>query len=132
MTPVAHTYVAMAGTIALLAGLLLLDKTRRFIARSSIASGKLVSYSEWTTARNRTNYFPVVAFTANDGKSYELTGTAGYSAKNFPQGYEFSVRYTSSDPTKAFIDNFSNLWLGPLALTVLGIGALIVVVASPA
>lgn len=117
-------YLTTAGSSMLLVGVILIYKRMRFVAQSAVAIGNLVSYYASSSADHhgsRTHFFPIIRFWAQDGKKYELTSAAGYSSKKYPEGHEFRVRYSTGNPSKAFVDNFLNLWTGPLALTAMGI-----------
>ena len=117
-------YLATAGICMLLPGVILIYKRIRFLGQSSVAIGKLISYYALDSAYHegaRTHFFPIVTYLAQDGKKYEITSVAGYSSKKYPEGQEFKIRYATDDPSKAFVDNFLNLWAGPLALTAMGV-----------
>ncbi|MET3494954.1 DUF3592 domain-containing protein [Variovorax boronicumulans] len=83
------------------------------IAGTVLVQGSLVEFLEsqskdsngrWTTTRA-----PVVAYTASDGQARHVKGLGGGLSDKEP-GDAVDVRYSASDPAKALVADFQNMW----------------------
>ena len=69
-------------------------------------------------------YFPVVRFTASDGKTRELEMSEGSSSQEYERGNEVTVLYDSEHPLDARIKSFGSsalMWVLPGITGILGI-----------
>lgn len=72
-------------------------------------------------ARSRTSYYPIVEFLAGEGKILRITGSSGGEGKALlATGSQVGVVYDPQNPAAAVIVTFSQAWLGPLVLGVIG------------
>lgn len=68
-------------------------------------------------------YFPVVQFTANDGKTRNLKMSEGSSSPDYEAGDEVIVRYNPERPLEARIQSFGSsalMWILPVITGFLG------------
>lgn len=78
-------------------------------------------------------YFPVVQFTAQDGKRRNVQMDTGSSSPEYEKGDEVTVRYDPDHPLQARIDSFDSsaiMWILPSITGILGVvflGAVILV-----
>jgi hypothetical protein len=66
------------------------------------------------------SYYPVVEFSAHDGRKYKLKGSTGEGSSSYFVGSEVDVIYRKSRPQEAQIADFSQFWLGPLGVGLFG------------
>ncbi|HEY0720872.1 MAG TPA: DUF3592 domain-containing protein [Gammaproteobacteria bacterium] len=67
------------------------------------------------------SYYPVVEFTAQNGVKVNFHGSTGSSVPDFEVGARVAVIYDPHNPSSAQIDDFSQMWLGPVAIVVVGV-----------
>jgi hypothetical protein len=78
-------------------------------------------------------YYPVVRFTAGDGRTRELKMSEGSNRPQYEPGDEVEVRYNPQKPLEARIDSFGSnalMWVLPVITGILGLafgGAVLVV-----
>lgn len=78
-------------------------------------------------------YYPVVRFTAGDGRTRELKMSEGSNWPDYETGDEVIVRYNPQKPLEARIDSFGSnalMWVLPVITGILGLafgGAVLVV-----
>jgi len=93
---------------------------------STESSGRATS-----SRRTVTSYYPIVEFQTEDGESHRFEGTTGGGgAPILETGTHVGVIYDPNVPGDAMIVDFSQAWLGPLTLTVVGAIFLIMGVGS--
>jgi hypothetical protein len=80
--------------------------------------------------RNSVSYYPVVEFQTPDGQAHRFKGSTGNSSPDFEDGARVKLRYNPNDPSEAQLVNFSQFWLGPLAITIAGMIALFLGIGS--
>jgi len=109
------------------------------IAKEKSAPGRVVDMvvrREYINEQDRIiqeYYFPVVEFTADDGKRRSVQMDTGSSSPDYEKGNEVTVRYDPAHPLQARIDSFGSnalMWILPGITGILGIvflGAVIIV-----
>jgi len=109
------------------------------IAKEKSAPGRVVDMvvrREYINEQDRIiqeYYFPVVEFTADDGKRRSVQMDTGSSSPDYEKGNEVTVRYDPAHPIQAHIDSFGSnalMWILPGITGILGIvflGAVIIV-----
>lgn len=104
-------------------GFLLYRNTAAFVARAETAVGRVESYQSEETrdgnGKRQTMYYPVVSFTAKDGSYHTFRGDTGTSRPGL-SGERVEILYDPRAPSQARARGFFSLWLGPLALGVIG------------
>jgi len=93
----------------------LYTNTRELVAQGEHARGVVVALN-----RDRSTYFPVVAFKTEDGTQIEFIGKTGTSWSRFIKGQPIDVIYRPEDPRDAKINTFLDLWGPALFLTPFG------------
>ncbi|MEI6288832.1 MAG: DUF3592 domain-containing protein [Chloroflexota bacterium] len=76
-------------------------------------------------------YFPVVSFTANDGKRRQVQMSVGSDSLDYEKGDEVTVLYDPKHPLDARIKSFGGaalLWILPVITGILGVSFLTAVV----
>jgi len=128
------------GVILVLTGLGRIVANLRFLSRSTATEGKFVRWEITepgtvggpnSTKGNR-SYRPIVSFRAADGSQHQLTGSAYRLARHAPDGRSMSlpVRYDAANPTDARLVTFTDFWLFPLGVLVVGVVSLVFAVRS--
>lgn len=112
-----------------------------FTLRTKPATGKIEGYEarESTTRRNGVTKkkivnYPVFSFKGEKGAEHKVTAGAGQSKSTYAIGEAVPVLYSPENPQEARINNFAQMWMGPVAIGVmgcmfLGIGILIYMIA---
>jgi hypothetical protein len=104
--------------------------TTHFIHSSAVAQGRvlslreIVSHSDDADQHESITYAPVFNFKAADGASYTVSSDAGSSPAGFAVGEAVRVLYSPSNPARARIDSFAQLWFTSLIFGCLGVGAI--------
>lgn len=90
--------------------------------RSTVTAGTIVDLDASVNADDgKTYYHPEFIFTAQDGKSYTVVSSTGYTNAPFEKGQTITVRYDKSNPGSAVVNTFEQLWFTPMAAGMLGI-----------
>ena len=109
------------GVGALCYGLFWLTQTVTFVMRAESAPGTVVRLIEGRGRRGRTMYQPVVSFQTQPGAAVSFTGAVASSGMgSYNVGDRVRVLYNPAHPAEATIASFTDVWLFPLALLVLG------------
>ncbi|MEV8314620.1 DUF3592 domain-containing protein [Streptomyces sp. NPDC059900] len=125
------TFGAIAfGSLFLAIGLILTWVSVSYLASGERARGTVVSM-EWRSdggsGKRRANdgptAYPVVQFTAADGKSRTFEGSTGSNPPAYDLMERVEVLYRADSPGDARINSFTSMWLLPLIFG--GIGLLI-------
>ncbi|MEU6678960.1 DUF3592 domain-containing protein [Streptomyces sp. NPDC046853] len=125
------TFGAIAfGSLFLVIGLILTGVSVSYLASGERARGTVVSM-EWrndgSSGKRRANdgptAYPVVQFTAADGKSRTFEDSMGSNPPAYDLMERVEVLYRADSPEDARINSFTSLWLLPLIFS--GIGLLI-------
>lgn len=121
--------------LAALAGGLLWGAKRWALFRHGIpATGTVVdtyeSSSTDSDGHSSTSYYPVVEFRTPQGETIRFKGSTGGSSPDFENGAAVNLRYNPGNPQEAQLTNFSQFWLGPVAITIAGAIALFLGIGS--
>jgi hypothetical protein len=125
------------GVILALVGLWRIVANLRFLARTTAAEGKLVSWDITaagkvggpSSSNGRRSYRPIVAFRTADGSEHRVMGAAyrqGFHKPDTPTGSSFPVRYDASNPSDSQVVTFADFWLFPLGALTVGIVSLVI------
>jgi hypothetical protein len=122
------------GLTALIGGLAWGAK-RIFLYKNGVAATGVVvetyqSSSTDSDGHSSVSYYPVVEFRTSDGRTCRFKGSTGSSSPDFEDGAVVKLRYNPSDPNEAQLTNFSQFWLGPVAITAAGLIALFLGIGS--
>jgi len=120
------------GLGSLAGGLIWLGKRYQIIRYGIEADGLVVDQQKQVSSRTKprsgsysrtvTSYYPVVEFTTEEGEKVRFVGSSGGVGKPLIEtGAEIKVVYIPSDPVSAVVSSFSQVWLGPLVISVAGI-----------
>lgn len=101
--------------------------TRSFTQRTQPATGKIQGYEdrESTTRRNGVTKkkivsYPVFTFQDAQGAEHRVTASAGQSKSTYAIGEEVPILYVPENPQEARINNFAQMWMGPVSIGILG------------
>jgi hypothetical protein len=103
------------------------------LAKEKSAPGRvvdMVTRREYVNEQDRVvqeYYFPVVEFTAEDGRRRNVQMTIGSSSPEYEKGNEVTIRYDPENPLQARIDSFGSaalMWILPGITGILGIAFL--------
>ncbi len=87
--------------------------------------GRVVENSKSVTTssagRDDVSYYPVVEFTTQKEEKIRFKGSTGMRTPEYEVGTPVDVLYNPANPNVAQMAVFSQLWLGPLVVTVLGL-----------
>jgi hypothetical protein len=108
------------GIAALVAGVLLLVHTARFVADAERATGTVVDLSVETDADGDEIFHPVVRFVTTESEEIEFVSSTGSVPPAHSPGDLVEVLYDPNDPSDAKLSGFFDLWLFPLLPVVLG------------
>ena len=112
-------------SVLFLGGALWLLVRRWLVAANGVnVVGRVVAH-ETRRDEDSVYYLPVVVFTDRQGSEHRFTAVAGGSVPRPVVGATVTVRYLSQSPDRAFIVSFLHMWAAPLAMFVLGAGALL-------
>jgi hypothetical protein len=87
------------------------------------AQGAVVELKEGSgggPGNHHTVYYPVVRFADKAGQDHTLYSSSGSYPPAYEVGERVSVLYDPANPKEAKINSFSNLWLWPLILGIMG------------
>jgi hypothetical protein len=78
--------------------------------------------SEDSDRRSRSSgaYYPVVEFQTEEGKKIRFQGSTGSGTPEFEVGTPVKVVYKPQNPHEAQLVNFTQMWLGPVVITIAG------------
>ena len=106
------------------------QSTRAFVGDASTAEGTVVEFvesrSESSSSRSgptafvSVTYRPIVKFTTKGGESIEFTSRSGTNPPSYSKGEKVGVLYSETQPQKAEIHGFMELWGGALFSGILG------------
>lgn len=108
----------------LVASFFIFANTRGFINRAIEAKGKVIDLERSRSSSSGTSsntYRPVVEFTTSTGKQIEFTSSVGSSPPSHRVGEAVTVLYLPTDPQRARIKSFFQLWFGFLLVCVMGL-----------
>jgi len=125
------------GTATLVGGVYKAFELRAFLARSAAADGVVVDVDEVAEQRTRgtgnsshteevTVYYPVVRFTAADGRAVQFTSDVGADdSPDYRVGDAVRVRYDPSNPAQAKLDSLVGLWSPAVGSIIFGLVVLV-------
>ncbi|MGC2637574.1 MAG: DUF3592 domain-containing protein [Acidobacteriaceae bacterium] len=128
LRPAAEARQRRARVILLILGPLLLGfsavfalHTWLFLLRSARAVGTVTELRvDFDDQHRETNYAPVFAFTARDGRNYAVVSDTWANPPAFSTGDRVPVRYLADDPHTAKIATFWQLWSFPVVFGLVG------------
>ncbi|MBI3535631.1 MAG: DUF3592 domain-containing protein [Deltaproteobacteria bacterium] len=98
--------------------------TKKFIATSLQAQGKVIELSRHATYDNHNRsapvYYPVIEFTLPNGKKTEFISNTGSNPPDYEVGDSVTIIYDPAKPRQAKINSFLDIWLLPVVLGFLG------------
>jgi len=114
------------GAMLLFVGIAAFIQTRRFATDAIRTSGTVVENKATQKRREDgvgqdTLYYPIFEFADFQGIQRRVQGSTASSPPSFSIGAKVRVLYSRSDPERARIDSFGNLWLLPLLASGLGV-----------
>lgn len=113
------------GLGALTAGLVWGSKRYQLHKNGVPVKGTVVELSESSSTdddgERTTSIYPVVEFTPADGRARRFRGSTGSSSPDYSVGQSVDVVYHREDPDQAQLADFSQFWLGPVAITLFGL-----------
>lgn len=92
----------------------------QFAAHASRADGVVTDLSYHSSSKGGT-YYPLVQFTAADGRVVHITGSTGSNPSSYSRGDHVTVLYDPHSPEHAELDTFTDKWLAPLILGGMGL-----------
>lgn len=125
-------FSGIAVLMLLIAGIASANAIRQ-ISHEQSAPGQVVSMTmrrEYINEQDRVvqeYYYPVVQFTASDGKTRTMQLSEGSDSPDYEQGDPVTVRYNPDHPIEARIDSFwssAGMWILPVITGILGLGFL--------
>ena len=84
------------------------------------AEGTVVRLIEKAEPGETPVIYPFFKFKAENGKTYTVKGGVGSNPAAYTVGEKLSVVYDPDRPQDAHIDSFTELWLAPLVLLLMG------------
>ena len=81
-------------------------------------------------SRSSVSYYPVVEFQTGQGEKIRFQGSTGSGTPDFEVGTPVEVIYKPQSPYEAQLAVFSQMWLGPVVVTVAGLIFLLMGVGS--
>jgi len=125
------------GLAALIGGLIWSAKRYDISTSGLHAQGRVVeNYKSVSVAdpdsgkRSSVSYYPVVEFQTAQGEKIRFQGSTGTRTPDFEVGTPVAVVYKPQTPYEAQLTEFSQMWLGPVVITVAGLIFLLMSVGS--
>ena len=112
--------LAMVGGILFLIGLVILLRTRSFIAGAQPTKGTVV-HMNYSSDSDGSGYAPVFQFKAMNGETVQVAERIYSNPPRFKTGQEVDVLYDPQDPHKARINKGFDLYFTPALLGGMGI-----------
>jgi hypothetical protein len=117
------------GTALLCGGAVWGWKTWSFASNAKTAVGKVVRIEERVTTRNRVgkpdrrsvSQLPVFTFRDDEGQEHTATSPASEGKNAYQIGQAVPVLYRPENPDDASINTFTQMWLGPMVIGILGL-----------
>jgi len=95
------------------------NSTVSFLERSETAQGTVVELIR-SRSSDSISYYPVVQFTARNGRAIEFQSSTGSNPPPYNWGEQVTVFYEPANPEGAMINGFFSLWGAALIIGVLG------------
>jgi len=110
------TGFTILGLLLIAISILLFVNTQHFLKTSIAANGKVTALIQGS----KSGVAPEVSFIANNGKEYVFSSSFYSSPPSYSIGENIKVLYLPQNPHHAKIDDFTNIWCGPLILFIIG------------
>ncbi len=94
--------------------------TRSFVDRAVTVPGKVIDNVSKTDSDGDEMYYPSFQFRTLDGRDITAVGKLGASSPDYKPGDAVEVLYEDANPQGAQIRSFSQLWIGPVVIGILG------------
>jgi len=107
------------GVGALIAAVVTLVLTLRFVAGAERATGTVIDLSRETDSEGAVVFYPILRFTTAEGRTLEFRSSTGSSFPPQP-GDRVEVLYDPDDPQDARLSGFFDVWGLPIVLGFLG------------
>lgn len=99
--------------------------TARFLEVAIETEGVVIEIDKSENSDGRTMYRPVFAFTADNGRNYEVPSSVSSGRPSHGIGDKVSILYDPEQPAEAELDSTWRLWLGAVIAGFLSAGALV-------
>jgi hypothetical protein len=119
-----RTYFGLVSVMFFAGAFWLVARGWLLVANGITVRGRVVTH-EKRSAEDSGYYVPVVMFIDRHGSQHRFTATAGWPRPRPAVGTAVTVRYLPQSPDRAVIVSFLHMWAAPLAMLVLGAGALL-------
>ncbi|WP_417538614.1 DUF3592 domain-containing protein [Marinobacter sp.] len=110
---------AFIGACMLAGAFVSYNSTASFLERSESAQGTVVELIR-SRSSDSNSYYPVVQFTAGNGREIEFKSSTGSYPAPYDRGEQVTVFYEPASPEDAMIDGFFSLWGAALIIGALG------------
>jgi len=114
------------GLLLIVAGVLLAARSVFIVVGQPAVTGTItqidtVEPSSISSApNNKVQFVPIIQYRVGD-QSYQIKGQGANQYTTYQVGQAVSVRYNPQHPEQGQVDSFQQLWLGPIALIILGL-----------
>jgi len=114
------------GLLLIVAGVLLAARSVFIVVGQPAVTGAITQIdtiepsSISNSPNNKAQFVPIIQYRVGD-QSYEIKGQSASKYNTYQVGQTVSVRYNPQHPEQGQVDNFQALWLGPIALIILGL-----------
>ena len=119
----------VSATVFLVVAGIWFDRQQDFVRSASLTEGQVVELRRRSTEDGYT-YAPVVQFLFG-GQAVTFTSSISSNPPNYFEGEVVEVAFSPEDPSRATINTFWNIWIGPIMMAgagVLSLGAVIGIV----
>jgi cytochrome c oxidase assembly protein Cox11 len=117
---------ATIGIIAMIAGVLWYRSTKERLKTMINHIGIVVEMIRVERPRETANFYPVIEFETQTGKVFRFESRTGGSETSYKIGESVEILYDPQDSQGAMINSWTELWLPPIAVMMLGGSVLIV------
>ena len=120
---------ALLGIVLGTIGGLLGYNTHKFVQNAERTEGTVVAIGERRNSEGDRVKYPVIEFTDQQGGQHEFKASSGSSSSGYSVGNKVQILYDRERPDSASLDNWLDLYFGPLVLVILAAGSLFFAVA---
>ena len=92
-----------------------------FLATAQETRAEVVGMQARSGSSSSRAYFPVLRYRTQKGATHEVTSSVGSNPPRYKEGDSVVVLYDPVDPTHVRIHTFSNVWLVPMILGLIGV-----------
>lgn len=101
--------------------------TRRFLASAQQARAEVVGVQQRSGSHPQDRaYYPVLRYRTQQGATQEVVSSVGSNPPRYKEGDTLLVLYNPARPSEVRIHSFTQVWIAPLVLGVLGVLFLLV------